>query len=233
MALGGLSGEAPPMDLLTRRMFLASCAATIAARSAGLHAEPASLASTPVPTSEPLRLYVDHNVGGLLSLGREWDTYEPLPPWTWRQYIMIGWNRDPEPKELDDEALEYAKECFSDYTGIPLDEEKGEYGEYATRDEALARFERWLEEPIPDRAMYQEVQFEWWHKHASGEAHAIQLLRTLNLKGPYVDEDDGEEDGIVLQCQFYNTASVDERGLERLRAAIQQHGLNIEIVETT
>jgi len=91
-------------------------------------------------------------------------------------------------------------------------------------------------EPVPDRTMYQEVQFDWWHKHASGEAQAIQLLGMLNLKSRQALnalDDDGEEDGISLTCQFYNTACADERGVERLRAAIQQQGLNIEIVETT
>lgn len=62
-------------------------------------------------------------------------------------------------------------------------------------------------------------------------AHAVELLRTLKVKDRYALDD--EDYSISLGCQFGNYAQVDEHGLERLRVAIRQHGLNIEIVETT
>lgn len=142
MALSGLSGEALPMALLTRRMFLASCAATIAARSAGLQVDLAYPTAASIPASEPLRLYVQHSYGGLLSLGCEFDSDGPPAPWTWRQYIMHGWDKDVYAREFDERSLEHAKECFSDHTGIYLEEGKGDYGEYATLEKALARFEQ-------------------------------------------------------------------------------------------
>jgi hypothetical protein len=63
--------------------------------------------------------------------------------------------------------------------------------------------------------------------------HAVLLLRELNLEPPMASKTYGEEDGIVVEHLPDARAVVDERGLERLRDAIRQHGLPIEIIETT
>jgi hypothetical protein len=221
------------MDLPTRRAFLASIAAAIAAGSTRLPAGAAVPSFVPELISQPVRLYVHHECGGLLSFGRTYDEDSPTGEWTWRQYIMHTWNGNPGTEKFDKAGLAYAKECFIDWTGVSLDEEDDDYGEYATRERALAAFEQWLEEPHPGSGSLEGAQYEWWACNDSATAQAADLLSMLDLDVPEDTNGYGEDDGIVIEHHPDPRVVVDERGLERIRKAIRQHGLHIEVVETT
>lgn len=167
------------MDALSRRTFLASLAATVAAG-----ASPAvAVGSSPPPATvtEIIPLYVHHQCGGLLSFGKQYDDFSDMPAWTWRRRYALYSMGDHQGEELDAEALEDAREEFAAQTGVDgvaLDEQE---------------FLRWLDDPLPDNHGAVEDLFERWMTKEGPVGHAAQLIDLLGVLTP-----DGYDDGIYI-----------------------------------
>jgi hypothetical protein len=197
------------MDQITRRNFLASLAEALAAGRG-----PVSAAIQSQGSGETLRLYLHREAGGLLSFGKPHLDLSDMPVWTWRRYLANGYMGDYEAQELDADALKYAREEFSAWTGVDA------------KDIDEQEFTRWLEEPLPeDKA---DNLTEAWMNKDGPAGQAAQFIEMLGIVTP-----EGYDDGIYIDdIPLLGAVIVSEQGLQRLKDAIATHGLPIEIIET-
>lgn len=197
------------MDQITRRNFLASLAEALVAGRGQVSAAIQSQGS-----GETLQPYMHRECGGLLSFGKPHEDLSDMPVWTWRRYLAHNYMGDYEVQELDADALKYAREEFSAWTGVDakdLDEQE---------------FTRWLEEPLPeDKAT--DVS-EAWMNNDGPVGQAARFIDMLGIVTP-----EGYDDGIYIDdIPLLGAMVVSEQGLQRLKDAITTHGIPIEIIET-
>jgi hypothetical protein len=195
---------------MDRRTVLASLAATLATPLAAGSSPAVAAGSSPPPAKVPL--YVHHQCGGLLCLGKQYDDFDDVPEWTWRHRFARKPLGDPF-AELDAAAMASARAEFADWNDVDPDD----WDEQA--------FLQWLDEPLSVDDASDEL--ERWMSTVGAPGQAAQLVDLLGVVTPK-----GFEDGIGIEHFPCFGVWVSEAGLDRLREAVAASGLPIEIVET-